>query len=623
MIRYDSVSSWLQWFHETYSQLAEWPDTADMQGTPEEIVKRLADNSISRLQNLDHDLAGQSANTVLFLGQSLKKFRYGCTQLPRTAEESFIERNNKVRPVTDWRLISDMKELLNQALPSDFDDTAINGRFGPGACAERLTPFERWGVCNDFSYDVRTMQFIRPGRWFDVGPARLCAVPKDFAKLRLITVEPAENTFGQQYVRSCLLKSIRSGVLKHTVMALREGTPQVDDAGWPTSVLSKYGKDGCLRSLVNEQLLHEQTNDAAAVQRRLALAGSISGRQAALDLKDASDAIAWETVQAVFPAWAVAYLERFRTSSFVDSRKVRRTLLMYAGMGNATTFVVETLYFWALLTALSRRTGDKTPVSVFGDDIMCGVRAANNPWFRAQVLNAGLVINDMKSGISELVPRFREACGLVAVKGRELGSIIRIKGYDITKPGDVRDLCVLQHKLELLSRGYTLDRKVDERIRDDKVYRAVLSKLSTQITQDLTPWGIPVIPELLAQDGLWLYNPDYPLDAELMKQQLCEHVTERRWNSRYQRTEWLITTVNPVVRYVRRDAFSPSEALGFYVGQLHSMRKCRKGRTLIPVPSKDEHVLTQRWVAECAGLTPHGDGTDTFDEEFDATFVTP
>jgi hypothetical protein len=172
-------------------------------------------------------------------------------------------------------------------------------------------------------------------------------------------------------------------------------------------------------------------SDGQRVQRKLAQRASASGEFATLDLKDASDNITWEDVQNVFPSWVVTLLEVTRSDSFTDPRNGSTyPMAIYAGMGNATTFVVETLFFSAYVKAYAWTRGQKCRVSTFGDDVICTDKVAQ------MLLEDGqapcFVVNGQKSFVGN--DALRESCGVFAYRGVDI-TVPRIDGYDSTPAG--------------------------------------------------------------------------------------------------------------------------------------------------------------------------------------------
>lgn len=342
--------------------------------------------------------------------------------------------------------------------------------------------------------------------------ARLSCVPKDMFKLRSITVEPSEATFLQQLYRTRLIAAAASVIPRNSAIPdqLWGGGPQR--------------------------------------QRMRALAGSLTGRTATLDLSDASDSIRWDVVTQVFPCNVVAALERAR-SPYCEvgekQNKVRHRVLMYAGMGNATTFIVETLFFWALVTVLSEWVRDFTPVSVFGDDIVCGIKAATHPLFLEQLTLAGLTLNMAKSGLS-VGPGFREACGLAAFNGCEL-PLLRIKGYDCRKPEELVSLCSL----------------VNTALARDSRYAPFVRRLGEHVGKDVRDdLACPLLPCEPLRPGVYLVDPDMAIG---------EWSYRSRWDDKGQHPEIRCRVLEPVRgKTLRFKNLTNGEALGVLNGQLQT-----------------------------------------------------
>lgn len=337
----------------------------------------------------------RGAKRFLARAKMMRKWRIAPSEFAKARQDEaldgFISRNNASRALRGcetipWAIASRMRDLLSWWLP---ETELVEGRFGPGACAERWNHCVRFSRCAQWLAELCWPEV--PGGHADMGAhvARLCAVPKQYDKDRLITVEPAYGTFAQQAVRSTLLESIHAGPLRGTCM----------DLGY---------------------------TDGQRIQRALALKASRDKRYATLDLKDASDLISWEDVQNVFPGWVVRLLEVTRSDSFADPRSGEtHAMAIYAGMGNATTFVVETLFFTAYVKAFAWTRGLKGGlVSTFGDDVICTSEVAR------QLIDEGqapcFMINAQKSfwGADAL----RESCGIFAYQGEDI-TVPRVDGY--------------------------------------------------------------------------------------------------------------------------------------------------------------------------------------------------
>lgn len=159
------------------------------------------------------------------------------------------------------------------------------------------------------------------------------------------------------------------------------------------------------------------------LHRRLACEASITGLLATLDLKNASDTVAYALVRLLLPPdWFVLFDElrspftrmNHRDAALLhgrggSKRDVWVKLEKFSSMGNGFTFELETLIFWAISDyACSQDVSDGTmgKTQVYGDDIICdtrGVRAVI-----AALRFFGFSINEEKSFWSG---PFRESCG--------------------------------------------------------------------------------------------------------------------------------------------------------------------------------------------------------------------
>lgn len=219
--------------------------------------------------------------------------------------------------------------------------------------------------------------------------ARLVTVPKNATALRTITVEPFLNQFVQQGLNTHLREEITK-----------------------CSVLSR-----CL------------TLNSQEPNQKLALESSRTRDWVTVDLSSASDRLSTELVEAAFryrPRYLSAILG-CRTPS-VDTGESVVDLKMYAGMGNATTFPVQS-YVFALI-ALTSMAGTNEVVSVrklealasniriFGDDII--IRSEYYPGLAEWIKRCGLVINHSKTFTEG---NFRESCGVDAWNGHKVTPI--------------------------------------------------------------------------------------------------------------------------------------------------------------------------------------------------------
>jgi len=296
--------------------------------------------------------------------------------------------------------------------------------FGPGAVAEGMNNLEKWQEIpkaakaagyNYLDSEIEPEWLLQTANLEQL-PAKLKAVPKDWDKARLITIEPLALTMLQHMHRDAMVRTLE----------------------WETST----------RHLVERSAMDPTTGITRNIfipqenHRRLALAGSRDGSYATFDLSDASDRIGYGQVAQVFPARVMSDLDFSRSTSCTDyvgmddktTKSPGTTLHMYAGMGNATTFVVETLLFWAMCHAVAdyHRVGRRF-VSVVGDDIVTDRRLAKLLVDTGVFDDFGWRLNLRKSmwlpGVN-----YRESCGIQAFRGEDV-TLTRVSGYRDTPEG--------------------------------------------------------------------------------------------------------------------------------------------------------------------------------------------
>ena len=212
--------------------------------------------------------------------------------------------------------------------------------------------------------------------------ANLIAVPKDSRGPRLICVHPSESIWVQQGLRVQIERAI-SQRRSHR-------------GPWPSG--------------------HVFFDDQS-VNGRISLLSSKSRQYATLDMKEASDRISDPLVQILFGRkykWfgccrAQKYHVKDARMGIPDG-----DIHSYAPMGNATTFPVQSLVFWAICVASMQSRGFHQPnsVFVFGDDII--VPSVEAPRIIEDLESFGLLVNRTKSFWRG---GFRESCGVDAFNG--------------------------------------------------------------------------------------------------------------------------------------------------------------------------------------------------------------
>jgi hypothetical protein len=113
-----------------------------------------------------------------------------------------------------------------------------------------------------------------------------------------------------------------------------------------------------------------------ARNNRAARRGSLDGRTATVDMTSASDLNARALIQWLFPGDWYQLLDdvRVKWGLYPDGTVVRHE--MFSTMGNATTFPVQCLVFYAIAWASCVIAGeDSREIRVYGDDVICPVGA--------------------------------------------------------------------------------------------------------------------------------------------------------------------------------------------------------------------------------------------------------
>lgn len=202
--------------------------------------------------------------------------------------------------------------------------------------------------------------------------SRATTVDKTAKKRRMICVEPTANMFMQQ------------GLMQYMYDLLRAVGLDVEEL--PTT------------------------------HQYLAKVASITSGYATIDWSSASDCVSIELLRWLIPpAWFDMVMKVRCSRIFLNGEY--RTVNAISTMGNAGTFPLETLAFWALAVGATRslRPGNSTLVeyedkcccSVFGDDCIVPSEVAKP--FIGLCESVGFLVNEEKSFYGN--ERFRESCG--------------------------------------------------------------------------------------------------------------------------------------------------------------------------------------------------------------------
>lgn len=190
--------------------------------------------------------------------------------------------------------------------------------------------------------------------------SRLDFVPKDASTDRIITVEPDLNKFVQNGYGD--------------VLRLRAKRAGID--------------------------LSDQSRN-----RELARIGSLNNSIATVDLSNASGLLALGLIEHLWPPEWFELLMSIR-SGYTTYGDFLFHMAAYAGMGNGTTFPVESITFYAIAMSVVEHGGIIGPVSAYGDDLIIPSRSYS--LLDRVFVALGLEVNAKKSFVDG---PFRESCG--------------------------------------------------------------------------------------------------------------------------------------------------------------------------------------------------------------------
>jgi hypothetical protein len=292
---------------------------------------------------------------------------------------------------------------------------------GPGAVYDRQPNKGKWSkwfttIENCYPY-AQYCYLSNPEHWMQnpLGPdeiddcivARLSLVPKDARGPRLICVHPSESVWIQEGLRDRL----ESAILRR----------RPSGWAWP---------------------LGQIHFDDQTVNGEAALKASLDRRHATLDLKEASDRLSVSLVRFLFGS-------HYRWFDSCRAQKVCVPLLSkvvdvgcYAPMGNATTFPVQSLVFWAVCVATLETVHSTDRVLVFGDDIV--VPSAYFSLITEALEAFGLVVNHSKSFYKGA---FRESCGVDAYNGVDVTPVRWKTTYDPLSVSGIMAISTIAQKL--------------------------------------------------------------------------------------------------------------------------------------------------------------------------------
>lgn len=287
------------------------------------------------------------------------------------------------------------------------------------------------------------------------------------------------------------------------------------------------------RYLRNRIGFHDQERN-----RKLAQKGSIDTSYATIDLSAASDSVSYKLVKEVFRGtWLYKYLIALRSDRTLlpDGRVV--ALKKFAPMGSSLCFPVETILFAAICEFVTREHGVNGRYSVFGDDIIVPTQCVSDVMLVLETL--GFSVNRSKSFYQEDI-YFRESCGGEYFYGFDV-TPMRISRQYMANDQLVR----LTKLIELSNNAYK---------KGFKYLRAFF------------------INKLRIEGYVALFS-----STEMLADNYSNYHTERKWNSRLQRIDALVSTPTA---------------------------KCEEA----DVSKQDEDIRYRHWLESTNGRTSLGDG---------------
>jgi hypothetical protein len=316
------------------------------------------------------------------------------------------------------RLLDDAQRVADIVTSGFGEFLPQNHRFrhGPGAVSDASS-----GRCYKYSFPAWSarLQQVFPGEVFALanpsilgygfdlsqvlplseGHSRLIAVPKTQKGPRLIAAEPTCHQWAQQSIRDFL--------------------------------------DGCIRTSFIGDSIDFRRQDLSGDD---ALASSVDGSRATVDLSSASDRLSCYVIQRLFRSnlsllgAMIASRTRFIQNRVDKKFPTLHKLRKFSSMGSALTFPVQSLSFFILCVAAGLNFHGLTPtprrirkmaslVRVYGDDLIVPVS-----WMPTVAQLLELCMLKINATKTYSVGNFRESCGTDAFKG------------NVVTPGQVLEL---------------------------------------------------------------------------------------------------------------------------------------------------------------------------------------
>lgn len=164
--------------------------------------------------------------------------------------------------------------------------------------------------------------------------------------------------------------------------------------------------------------------DDQSINQKLAARAAFEGL-ATLDLSMASDTLSYDLVRTLLPSEWFDFLCALRSPESELEKGKWTKLAKFSSMGNAFTFELESLIFWALCRAQADVVDEAGIVSVYGDDII--VHRDVYDLVKETLAWCGFTLNDEKSFKEGW---FFESCGKHYFKGCEVTPVYQKESVD-------------------------------------------------------------------------------------------------------------------------------------------------------------------------------------------------
>lgn len=282
-------------------------------------------------------------------------------------------------PFSTEEWFTSCKNSKGSSIGVPYMDTSIERKMTyPLSATERVVPFfnmyldfdPRFKIALD---ELNSSAAIPKKEMYNVvGGSKATTVPKDDSIDRMIAIEPTLNMFFQQGLMEMMYDR-----MKHCSL---------------------------------------DVNSLPERHKKLARESSLSSHNATIDFSSASDCVSYDLMEWLLPPSWFKAIDICRSPTItINGEEVDLDII--STMGNAVTFPLETIVFWALGQAVrlhATGTNSTLPewdhlklVSVFGDDCILPTTLAKS--FIATCESVGFIVNKEKSFYD--YEGFRESCG--------------------------------------------------------------------------------------------------------------------------------------------------------------------------------------------------------------------